>query len=58
MNRIKYWLLRKLLGEICEKTDNCKTCGMRIEGELCTECAQAYAHEQARKVWGLDHENL
>ena len=53
MNRIKYWLLIKLLGEICEKTDNCKTCEFRIVGTH--ECLQACAHAQARKVWGLDN---
>ena len=55
MNRIKYWLLRKLLVEICKKTDKCKTCVMRLNGEPHYECAQAYVREQARKVWGYDN---
>lgn len=51
MNRIKYWLLCKLLGDICIKTDDCRTCEMRTAGKR--ECTQACTHGQARKVWGI-----
>lgn len=62
MNRIKYWLLCKLLGDICRKTDDCHNCrfnmdGMKKRGETVFGCAQAYAHGQARKAWGVDNEN-
>ena len=54
MKRIKYWLLRKLLADICGKTEGCKRCGMRVNyGNICW-CGQADIHEQARKVWGID----
>lgn len=53
MNRIKYWLLRKLLAQICEKTDCCRNCVIHIACEGYRYCALEDVHEQARKVWGL-----
>ena len=59
MKHIKFWILFKLLLGICGKTVDCKTCEMRLylkNGKR--ECAVGCALAQARKVWGLDYENL
>lgn len=54
MKRIKYWLLRKLLADICGKTECCKSCEMRVNYGDIRCCVQSDIHEQARKVWGID----
>ena len=56
MNRIKYWLLRRLLSDICRKTDCCKKCEMCIDFGDYNCCVQADIHEQARKAWRIDNE--
>ena len=58
LRRIKYWLLRWLLDDICEKIV-CESCCM---GGQCSipgfqNSIQCYENEvfvQARKIWGLE----
>lgn len=60
MNRIKYWLLRKLFDDICLKSE-CESCRMNevcyAGGAIITECAENDVFVQARKVWGIESED-
>ena len=57
INRIKYRLLVWLLGDICERCEECSKCRLGCESKLFNgwrECLEADVHIQARKVWGLE----
>ena len=54
MDRLKYWLFRMLLNEVCEKSV-CIECRFFHDMEYpWDDCAIADAYRQARKVWGID----
>lgn len=57
IGRIKYLLLRWLLGDICKKSD-CDNCILSHEIEICgyrgKACEEGDVFYQARKVWGLE----
>ena len=65
LERIKYWLLRNLLADICLKSD-CEKCALcdkiRIDfndGKYMYEgpaCHEDDIFRQAREVWGLNKE--
>ena len=55
LNRIKYKLLNRLLGELCMKSGGCRTCAARI-GDVkgaSFSCAHGYVYDQAEKVWKI-----
>lgn len=59
MNRIKYWLLRWLLNDICQRSD-CESCGLAGIGGYCSPdgepwnvCFENDVFVQARKVWRI-----
>ena len=47
--RIKYWLLEKLVRDICRKSD-CDNCQMCMEWPF--PCHKGAIFNQARRVWG------
>ena len=47
--RIKYWLLKKLVRDICRKSD-CDNCQMCVDWP--TPCYKGAIFNQARRVWG------
>lgn len=50
MNRLKYKLLRWLLGDICTRS-NCEQCRLRGSGRY--SCKQNDIYPQARRVWRI-----
>lgn len=48
--RIKYWLLKKLIKDICRKSD-CDDCQMCME-RWPFPCYKGAIFNQARRVWG------
>lgn len=57
LNRFKYKLFVRLMGDICDKSccEYCEFGGIRdITGTSSLICAMNDAHVQARKVWGLE----
>ena len=49
-NRIKFWLLCRLLRDICKKS-HCYECDAVVKGEIL--CGRSYVVMQARKVWEI-----
>lgn len=57
-NRIKFELLRWLLGDICCRSE-CENCVMRTMVDICSDrfamgCEEQDVFYQARKVWGIE----
>lgn len=55
-SRIKYWLLCKLMSNLCESIENCGICPANYPSYSVLddhECAQYRIRRQAIKVWGL-----
>lgn len=49
--RIKYWLLKKLVKDICRKSD-CDNCQLCMELPWQSPCRKGAILNQARRVWG------
>lgn len=70
INRLKYWLFRQLMDELCVKSRDCKTCPINhdpnnerdvelaaVGGRLFDyACGQTDVYIQAYQVWMLDGE--
>lgn len=57
INRIKYDLLKWLLGDICKGCSDCKECLLGHESEIYSEfyeCSKDGVYTQAKKAWGLE----
>ena len=50
--KLKYWILRKLLLEICLKSGGCNHCCCDDE-RYPWSCAKDHCESQARVVWGI-----
>lgn len=52
--RTKYWLLKKLLGELCVKSGGCRSCKARMGSMDISDyrCTHGRIFEQAIDVWG------
>ena len=48
--RFKYWFLKKLVRDICRKSD-CDNCQMCMEWPY--PCRKGAIFNQARRVWGV-----
>ena len=53
LNRIKYWILCKLLGELCCNSD-CAYCPCA----LLWHCSQNEVYRQARKIWEIEEPKI
>lgn len=56
LNRLKYHLFRKLMNDICKKSQ-CENCHMELSPESYM-CAQNLVFRQAHTVWNIDQEEL
>lgn len=60
LNRIKYKILTKLLGELCVKSGGCRMCYARFDSDCKSKpvarylCPHGYIYEQAEKVWQIE----
>ena len=58
IRRIKFWLLKWLLDDICKRTETCRNCEFSGEedsgGFTWTVCHEDYIFRQARKVWRIE----
>lgn len=54
LNKLKYRLLYRLMGECCTKSGGCRMCAARLDPSkgLGYTCAHGLIYEQAEKAWG------
>lgn len=67
LGRIKYWLLRRLLDDICSKSEcigayeDCAMnfgCDLSVNGKVVKcSCLEDFVFKQARKAWGIEARN-
>jgi hypothetical protein len=53
-NRLKLWLFRRLLDDLCESSGGCRNCEMYrlVSDKIFCSCSESEVLAQAMKVWG------